>query len=148
VEFLGIGYQELLLVLVLLLVVVGPERLPHMAYQIGKAVRQMQSYARAVRDEFGEEIGFLEEQYKVVKGEIDSTTQELREHTARIDSEFREATAALNAPIPFPTAAAASSPAAVPAPAPADPVAAFAPPSEAAAIPPPQDEPKRAPLLF
>lgn len=40
-EFLGIGYQELLLVFVLLLVVVGPERLPQMAYQIGRAVRQM-----------------------------------------------------------------------------------------------------------
>ena len=48
-EFLGIGYQELLLVLVLLLVVVGPERLPTMAYQIGRAVRTMQGYARVLR---------------------------------------------------------------------------------------------------
>ncbi len=69
-EFLGIGYQELLLVLVLLLIVVGPERLPQMAYQIGRAVRQMQMYARAVRDEFKDEIDYLDEQYKTIRGEV------------------------------------------------------------------------------
>jgi len=73
VEFLGVGYQELLLVLILMLVVVGPERLPAMAYQIGKAVRTLQQYARAVRDEFSDEIGYVEEQYKTLRGEVDAT---------------------------------------------------------------------------
>jgi sec-independent protein translocase protein TatB len=98
VEFLGIGYQELLLILVLLLVVVGPERLPGMAYQIGRAVRQMQQYARAVRAEFGDEIQYLEEQYKVVKGEVDSTRQTLREQQTQLESEVRQATASLDLP--------------------------------------------------
>ena len=65
-EFLGVGYQELLLILVLLLVVVGPERLPAMAYQIGRAVRTLQQYARAVRNEFSDEFDYLEEQYRTV----------------------------------------------------------------------------------
>ncbi|MBI2765037.1 MAG: twin-arginine translocase subunit TatB [Chloroflexi bacterium] len=97
-EFLGIGYQELLLILVLLLLVVGPERLPAMAYQIGRAVRQMQQYARAVRAEFSDEISYLEEQYKTVKGEVDSTRQAIREHQTLIESEVREATASMDLP--------------------------------------------------
>ncbi len=90
-EFLGVGYQELLLILVLLLVVVGPERLPNVAYQIGRAVRQMQRYARAVRDEFSEEIGYLEEQYRTVKGEIDTASESIRKTGADFDSELRSA---------------------------------------------------------
>lgn len=94
-EFLGVGYQELLLILVLMLVVVGPERLPGMAYQIGRAVRTMQTYARQVRDEFGDEIGYIEEQYRTVKGEVDSTRASLRDQQVQLNNEFRTATEVL-----------------------------------------------------
>ncbi len=89
-EFLGIGYQELLLVLVLLLVVVGPERLPTMAYQIGRAVRQMQGYARAVRDEFRDEIDYLDEQYRTIKGQVDEAQKVIREEQVKLNTELRE----------------------------------------------------------
>ena len=98
-EFLGIGYQELLLVLVLLLVVVGPDRLPGMAYQIGRAVRTMQGYARAVRDEFKDEIDYLDEQYKVVKGQVDEAQQVLRSENARLNAELREVTGAVESTV-------------------------------------------------
>jgi sec-independent protein translocase protein TatB len=88
-EFLGIGYQELLLVLGLLLVVVGPERLPGMAYQLGKTVRTMQKYARAVRDEFKDEFDYVEEQVKVVRGEIDTAKVTMREQQQAFNSEMR-----------------------------------------------------------
>lgn len=91
-EFLGIGYQELLLVLVLLLVVVGPERLPSMAYQLGRAVRTMQGYARAVRDEFRDEIDYLDEQYKTIKGQVDEAQQVMRTENAKLNAELREVT--------------------------------------------------------
>jgi len=91
-EFLGIGYQEVLLILVLLLVFVGPERLPGMAYQIGKAVRTLQEYARQVRDEFSDEFTYIEEQYKTVKGEVDSTRETMRAESAKMNAEMREVT--------------------------------------------------------
>ncbi|PFG74230.1 Sec-independent protein translocase protein TatB [Tepidiforma thermophila] len=96
-EFLGIGYQELLLILVLLLVVVGPERLPQMAYQIGRAVRQMQLYARAVRDEFRDEIDYLDEQYRTMRGEIALAQQTLREEQAKLNEGLAEVDATLRA---------------------------------------------------
>lgn len=125
-EFLGIGYQELLLVLALLLIVVGPERLPGMAYQIGKAVRTMQGYARAVRDEFKDEIDYLDEQYKTVKGQVDEAQREMRIEQQKLNTELREVTASVDAAAamiatdptaPPPTA----TPAADPAPAPSEP---------------------------
>ncbi|WP_322817968.1 Sec-independent protein translocase protein TatB [Tepidiforma sp.] len=96
-EFLGIGYQELLLILVLLLVVVGPERLPQMAYQIGRAVRQMQLYARAVREEFREEIDYLDEQYRTMRGEIELAQRTLREEEARLNQGLAEVDGTLRA---------------------------------------------------
>ena len=101
-EFLGIGYQELLLVMVLLLVVVGPERLPTMAYQIGRAVRQMQMYARAVRDEFKDEIDYLDTQYKTVKGQIDEAQKVIRTEQVKLNDELRESSPG-GAPSLFPS---------------------------------------------
>ncbi|MGE0597853.1 MAG: Sec-independent protein translocase protein TatB [Dehalococcoidia bacterium] len=120
-EFLGIGYQELLLVLGLLLVVVGPERLPGMAYQLGRAVRTMQSYARAVRDEFKDEIDYLDEQYKTVKGQVDEAQREMRIEQQKLNAELREVSANVDAAAALvandPAAAPSSSPAAIAAPA-------------------------------
>lgn len=98
-EFLGIGYQELLVVLVLLLVVVGPERLPNVAYQIGRAVRTMQQYARQVRDEFSEELSYIEEQVAVVKGEVESARVVMQNETAQMNAQIREATEPLREPL-------------------------------------------------
>ncbi len=125
-EFLGIGYQELLLVFVLLLVVVGPERLPQMAYQIGRAVRQMQMYARAVRDEFKDEIDYLDEQYKTIRGEVDQAQRVMRDEQAKLNSGLREVNATIEQAtselslddkvVPFAGTGTASAPAAEPAP--------------------------------
>jgi len=96
VEFLGIGYQEILLVFLLMLVFVGPERMPRVAYQIGRAVREMQKYARAVRDEFSEEIDFLETQYREVEAEMKDAQSSLRNETDRFGREMRSATATVD----------------------------------------------------
>jgi sec-independent protein translocase protein TatB len=107
VEFLGIGYQEVLLVLVLMLVVVGPQRMPQVAYQIGRAVREMQKYARAVRDEFSDEWQYLDAQAKEIRGEVDSAGRDLAEvrrslraETAQMDEELKAATSDVQNALP------------------------------------------------
>jgi len=99
-EFLGIGYQELILVLVLLLVVVGPERLPGMAYQLGKTVRTMQKYARAVRDEFKDEFDYVEEQVKVVRGEITDARGAVQEQSRAFNAEMKAMNESLKTDLP------------------------------------------------
>jgi sec-independent protein translocase protein TatB len=88
VNFFGVGYQEIILVFVLMLIFVGPERMPTVAYQIGRAVRTMQKYARAVRDEFSEEIGYIEEQVRTVKGEVETTRAAIRESQAEFQADL------------------------------------------------------------
>jgi len=90
VNFLGVGYQEIVLVMVLMLIFVGPERMPQVAYQIGRAVRTMQKYARAVRDEFSEEIGYIEEQVKTVRGEVETTRASLRDQQASFQADLTQ----------------------------------------------------------
>lgn len=94
-QFLGVGWQEIAVVMFLMLVFVGPERMPRVAYQIGRAVRTMQQYARAVRDEFSEEIAYVEEQYKTVKGEVEGARTELRDQQQKFNAEMRDVTAPL-----------------------------------------------------
>ena len=89
-EFLGVGYQEVLVILALLLVVVGPERLPGVAYQVGRAVRTLQQYARAVRDEFSDEIGYVEEQYRIVKDETGALNESIRAGRNDLDLQLPE----------------------------------------------------------
>jgi len=90
VEFLGVGYQEILLILVLMLIVVGPSRLPTVAYQLGKAVRTLQGYARVVRDEFSEEIAYIQQEADSVRGELTSAQQQLREADQELRREQAE----------------------------------------------------------
>ena len=61
--------------------------------QIGRAVRTMQQYARAVRSEFSDEFEYIEEQYKTVKGQVDDTRRTLRDEDRKLQSELRNATA-------------------------------------------------------
>ena len=139
-EFLGIGYQELLLVLVLLLVVVGPERLPNMAYQIGRAVRTMQGYARAVRDEFRDEIDYLDEQYRTVKGQVDEARMAMREEERKLNAELREVGTTLDSTVAMAADSMSIPPAVTPAA------------SESAAAPATQpstpSEPDKPPMVF
>lgn len=153
-EFLGVGYQELLLILVLLLVVVGPERLPAMAYQIGRAVRTLQQYARAVRNEFSDEFDYLEEQYRTVRGEVDTARTELRKQQSAWERDLQEASAVDLPPLLEPADSKPREPATNGAHAAAEPTPAAAaeptPAATAPAQPEPEakDEPPAPPMVF
>lgn len=94
-QFLGVGWQEIILIGIVAFFILGPQRLPVVAYQVGKAVRTMQQYARAVRDEFSEEIGYVEDQYRTIRGEVDMTRDELRKEQRKLETEFKAQTAAI-----------------------------------------------------
>lgn len=53
----GIGFTELLIILVIALLVVGPERLPGMARQLGHFVREIRKMYDQVREQARAEIG-------------------------------------------------------------------------------------------
>ncbi len=95
-EILGIGYQEILLVAALIVIVVGPSRLPEMAYHLGRGVKKLQRYARVVRDEFGEEFAYLNEEMEAVRAdmqEVRSSVREVQDELVEVRGEVEEATA-------------------------------------------------------
>ncbi len=55
--FLGnIGWQELVLILIIVLVLFGPRRLPEIAEALGKSVRKFKDSTRGAQDEIKKEI--------------------------------------------------------------------------------------------
>ena len=61
-DILGVGPLELILILVIALIVVGPERLPEIARGIGKTWRQINDMSRLVTAQWKEELTAAVEQ--------------------------------------------------------------------------------------
>jgi sec-independent protein translocase protein TatB len=53
----GIGLPELMVIIVVAIVVFGPDRLPEFARQAGRLVRQVRKFTESARDEIREELG-------------------------------------------------------------------------------------------
>lgn len=63
----GIGGNELLVILVLAAVVLGPERMARTAREIGRFVRNVKSYLSSFSSELKAELDILDEVDKVKK---------------------------------------------------------------------------------
>src|SRR3989304_10099298 len=91
----GIGFQEMLVIIFLALVLIGPKKLPELAKAIGRTIAELKRAVDDVKETIDEEI-FKEEKriikdgYDEVKGTVDKVIKdeynELKE-TANIDSE-------------------------------------------------------------
>lgn len=68
-EFMDIGINELVIVLVLAAIILGPERLARTARELGKLVRNLKSYFTSLNEELKSELDILDE-IKEVKKEI------------------------------------------------------------------------------
>ena len=68
-DIFGIGGNELLVIVVLAAVVLGPERLARSAREIGKLVRNVKAYFGSLTDELKSELDVLDD-LKKVKDEV------------------------------------------------------------------------------
>lgn len=55
--FFGISFPELMIIAFVAMLVFGPEKLPEVARQAGRVVRQLRTYANSARDELRSELG-------------------------------------------------------------------------------------------
>ncbi len=118
-NFLGIGPAEILVILVVALVVVGPERLPRLAADIARTIREIRKYTNSIASEFNEVIQDFEKetagersQWKDIGEGLTSATRSVTDalRAARADAEpSAAAPAASSAPAsPEPAAPPAS----------------------------------------
>ena len=66
-NILGIGGNELIVILLLAAIVLGPERLARAAREIGKFVRDVKAYFASLSSELKSELEILDELEKVKK---------------------------------------------------------------------------------
>ena len=90
-EFFGVGAPELLVILLITLIVVGPQRLPEMAAQLGRFMRAFQRYSSQVTREFNETMHDLEREYNEVKGDWHEVGQGLDESARSVNDELKGA---------------------------------------------------------
>jgi len=86
---IGIGLPQLLLILLVAMLVLGPERLPEVARQLARAVRTVRSYATDVQSQFEGEIGGIREEFLGIQRDITSIQGNFRGGLAELDSSIR-----------------------------------------------------------
>jgi Tat protein translocase TatB subunit len=85
----GIGTPELLVILIVALIVVGPQRLPELGRTVGRALREFRKVQDEVRGMVRTEIG---SDLDDVRNELRGTANELRRSGQEITGGVRDAT--------------------------------------------------------
>jgi sec-independent protein translocase protein TatB len=70
--FSNVGITELVLILLLALIVVGPERLPELAQQLGKTLRDVRKMYENLASDLGPELMTLQESTKDLRDSVES----------------------------------------------------------------------------
>ena len=75
----GVGLEEFIAIIMVALIVLGPERLPIAMRTVGRWVRQLRDMSREFRKEFAEEFAFIQEEMSELRKEANATRSELAE---------------------------------------------------------------------
>ncbi len=91
----GIGFQELILIMVVALIVLGPKRLPEAARAIGKFFKEFKSVTEEVKSSISTDISQIvneekEDHHKQHQIASKSTTKEEKEHKDQFEEEFEK----------------------------------------------------------
>lgn len=85
-----IGFSELLMVAVVALVVIGPERLPGVARNVGRFAGRLQRYVHDIKKDFNREVEL--EEIKRLQQEMESTVQSMQESMRAVESTLQQET--------------------------------------------------------
>lgn len=72
-----IGFSEMLMVAIVALVVIGPERLPGVARNIGRFAGRLQKYVHDIKSDFNRELEF--EEIRRLQSEMETTVQSMQD---------------------------------------------------------------------
>lgn len=89
----GVGPAELLVILVVALIFVGPERLPRLAADIARTIREIRRYTSSIAAEFTEVIEEFEKETAGDRGQWKEIGQGLTEATKSVSDALRGAQA-------------------------------------------------------
>jgi sec-independent protein translocase protein TatB len=93
-----IGFSELLVIGVVALIVIGPERLPKVARTAGHLYGRMQRYVASVKTDISQEIQLdeLRRAGQSFKESVESTVSDVQQQTTVVDDYLRKETASIS----------------------------------------------------
>lgn len=94
-QFFGVGILELILILIITMIVVGPERLPQVAAELARWIRRARTYANYVARDFNEVIGELEKEVGASREDWQEIASLLNRQTSSITQELQRASSDL-----------------------------------------------------
>lgn len=97
-NFMGIGVQEMIIVLVAALVIFGPDRLPEVAGQVGKAIRDLRKMATDLTGEIERTAG-VGDIKKAVQSELAGIQRELGAVTGSAQATMSGAASSVNSTV-------------------------------------------------
>jgi len=115
----GVGPAEVVVILIIALIFVGPERLPRLAADIARTIREIRKYTGSIAAEFNEVLQDFERETAQDRGQWKEIGEGLTGATKSVTEAFRGARADLDA---------AAAPLASPTPPAADPAMPLPPP--------------------
>jgi sec-independent protein translocase protein TatB len=92
-NFMGIGPAEIIVILVVALVVVGPERLPRLAADIARTIRELRKYTSGITAEFTEVIHDFEKETEGERSQWKEIGEGLTSATRSVTDALRSARA-------------------------------------------------------
>ena len=110
---MGVGPLEFLVIIIVALIFVGPERLPRLAADMARTIRELRKYTTAIADEFGDVIKDFEKQTEGERGELSKLSETLTGATKSVTETIRGARADAEG-LPSPAANGGQAPAAAP----------------------------------
>ncbi len=88
-NFLGVGPLEFLVIIIVALIFVGPERLPRLAADVARTIRELRKYTTAIADEFGEVMKDFEKDTEGERGELTKLSETLTGATKSVTETIR-----------------------------------------------------------
>lgn len=83
-----IGFSEILLIAVVALVVIGPERLPGVARNVGRFIGRLQRYVHDIKSDFNREVEL--EEIRRLQHEMETTVQSMQESMRAVESSLQQ----------------------------------------------------------
>ena len=83
-----IGFSEILLIAVVALVVIGPERLPGVARNVGRFIGRLQRYVHDIKSDFNREVEL--EEIRRLQHEMENTVQSMQESMRSVESSLQQ----------------------------------------------------------
>lgn len=87
-QMFGVGILELLIILILIVIVVGPDRMPQVAADLARWIRQTRAYAKHLMGDFNEVVAELEKEAGASREDWKEIASVITRHTGSVGKEF------------------------------------------------------------